>query len=307
MTNFDAPTWSLLALALAAAPASAGSLEELDALPGWEDHGWGSAPTTDLVAIGREDDWFLYRPGDGPWSFLDTPVQSLVLAYRDDQLVAFRFEVERGIAKLFTKAYGPDSRSGLGERFWIGKRVKLEVRGTSATFTSTEALGTGTSLATTLGRTATTEAAKGTLAWLDTRPGFRDLAWGSGPLEGMQLVDGAPGGEAYYLRPDDKLAAGAYPLASIVYGYWRDQLFTVMLITPDHESTRGVLAGLEEAYGPATATDDGRTVWHGDRVELSLARSADSDQAGVVYFYKPIREALAAEEEAAAKQAADDL
>ena len=61
--------------------------------------------------------------------------------------------------------------------------------------------------------------------------GFRDLAWGSAPVEGMQTV--AEDGEHRFLaRPTDSLRIGRVVLTSITYVYQRDRLQAAVIELP---------------------------------------------------------------------------
>lgn len=287
-------------------PALAGS-EALDALEGWQERTWGSAPSAELVAVGRDDE-LVYYGLEGPQTFGPLDVTSVVLGYADDQLVAFRFEVEKGLSKSMKAEFGKASRRGVGEKYWIGERVKLAVNGPGATFTYTEQLGSGATLAGVMSDAVEGGATEqGSLDYLDTRPGWRDLAWGSQPADGMERVDGETGDEAYFIRETDKLAAGEYPLSTIGYGYYKGQLFSVMLMIPDYDSVRGIRSGLQDAYGAPSSEAGDVSTWSGERIELSLSYDADEDQGVAIYFYTAVREELEAAEAAAAAAAADDL
>jgi hypothetical protein len=292
----------LLASALAAdAP--------IDTINGWGKRTWGSFPSADLVAVGREDGIVFYALPEGDTPRLDKlDVSELVLGYQEDQLVAFRFEVERKLGKAMKNHFGKATRTGIGEAYWIGERVKLTVTGSVATFTFTEELGTGASLSTSMSRAVDGGATeKGSLDFLDTRPGWRDLAWASLPADGMERVDGEDGDEAYYIRDTDKLSAGQYPLTNIGYGYFKSQLFSVMLMIPDSDSLRGIRAGLVDAYGPPTNENGRNAAWRGQRVDLTLTFDTETNQGAVIYFYVPVRDQLDAAEAAAAETAAEDL
>lgn len=298
----------MLTLLLAlSAPALAGS-ERLDAVLGWGDHVWGSAPTADLVAVGKDEELVYYGLPEGERSYDGLPVHEVVLGYSEDQLVAFRFSVEKKAVKEMKGRFGRPSRKSATEKFWIGDGVKLTVAKNTATFTSTQALGRGAAVSSKITRVAKDGATeKGTLEYLDTRPGWRDLAWGSVPANGMERVDGEDGGEAYYVRDTDKLFAGDFPLSSIGYGYYQNQLFSVMLILPDYASFRGIRNGLEEAYGAPSVDEGSQLAWQGERVDLTLTFDEQREQGAAIYFYVPVREALEKAEAEAAQRAADDL
>lgn len=288
-------------------PAHAGN-EALDAVNGWAERAWGSAPTAELVAVGKEETLVYYGLPDETYDFQGLGVQEVVLGYNEDQLAAVRFTVDRRLAKEMKDRFGRASRKSTLDRIWIGETVKLTVTGSSATFTHTEALGRGATLNTAIKKAASDGATeRGTLLYLDTRPGWRDLAWASAPANGMERVDGEDAGEAYYIRDTDKLSAGEYPLTSIGYGYYDNQLFSVMLLIPDYASARGIKAALAEAYGEPTSDEEGKWAWRGDRVDLTLTVDPQTEEGAVIYFYVPLRIALQEAEDAAAQDAANDL
>lgn len=294
----------ITALSFLLSLAYAGS-DALDGVGGWGSHTWGSAPTAELEAVGKTGEVTYYAMPEGDRAFFDVPVQQVMLGYQEDRLVAFRFDIPKRAAKEMKGIFGAPGRSSGSEKFWFGEGIKLTASRDTATFSSTRDLGVGTAVHDDVARDGSTT--RGSLGYLDTRPGWRDLAWGSAPANGMEKVDGDPMGEAYYIRDSDKLAAGDYPLASIGYGYFRSQLFSVMLILPDYASYRGVRSGLEEAYGQPSAAEGDRLAWRGERIDLSLTFDPESEQGAVIYFYVPVRDELDAAEAEAAERAADDL
>ncbi len=62
-------------------------------------------------------------------------------------------------------------------------------------------------------------------------PGFRDLSWGSAPIEGMQLV-AEDGDHRFLSRPADVLRIGRVVLTSITYVYQRGRLQAAVIELP---------------------------------------------------------------------------
>ncbi|MHB1048407.1 MAG: hypothetical protein ACYC4P_20630 [Thermoanaerobaculia bacterium] len=91
-------------------------------------------------------------------------------------------------------------------------------------------------------------------------PGFRDLAWGSAPVEGMQLV--AENGEHRFLsRPTDSLRIGRAVLNSITYVYERGRLQAAVIELPV-SGFELLQRQLREDWGaPRTLKPDQKYAW----------------------------------------------
>ncbi|HMM35076.1 MAG TPA: hypothetical protein PKA62_10130 [Thermoanaerobaculia bacterium] len=97
--------------------------------------------------------------------------------------------------------------------------------------------------------------------------GFRDLTWGSAPVEGMQLV--AEDGEHRFLsRPTDSLRIGRAVLTSITYVYERGRLQAVVVELPA-SGFELLLRQLPEDWGPP------RTLKAGQKYAWSDMRAGD--------------------------------
>ena len=90
--------------------------------------------------------------------------------------------------------------------------------------------------------------------------GFRDLAWGSAPVEGMQLV--AEDGEHRFLsRPTDSLRIGRAVLNSITYVYERGRLQAAVVELPA-SGFEPLQRQLREDWGaPKTLKPDQKYAW----------------------------------------------
>lgn len=103
--------------------------------------------------------------------------------------------------------------------------------------------------------------------------GFRDLAWGSAPVEGMQLV--AEDGEHRFLsRPADPLRIGRVVLTSITYVYQRGRLQAAVIELPV-SGFEPLQRQLREDWGaPRTLKPDQKYAWAdaraGDEATLAI-------------------------------------
>ena len=90
--------------------------------------------------------------------------------------------------------------------------------------------------------------------------GFRDLAWGSAPVDGMQLV--AEDGEHRFLsRPTDSLRIGRAVLNSITYVYERGRLQATVIELPA-SGFELLQRQLREDWGaPRTLKPDQKYAW----------------------------------------------
>jgi len=90
--------------------------------------------------------------------------------------------------------------------------------------------------------------------------GFRDLAWGSAPVEGMKLVAG-DGEHRFLSRPTDSLTIGRVVLTSITYVYQRDRLQAAVIELPV-SGFELLQRQLREDWGtPRTLKPDQKYAW----------------------------------------------
>jgi hypothetical protein len=144
-------------------------------------------------------------------------------------------------------------------------------------------------------------ASMGTLAYLDERNGFRDVSFGGAPLLGMRLVED-DGDEKFYTRPADDLSVGNGALASISYGYYKSQLFSVNLNAEGLVNSRALLDTLEAAYGKPYQPNEfmQRYTWLGSSVNALYDENPINGDSHATIMNK----ALLAADQAAGKQKA---
>jgi hypothetical protein len=97
---------------------------------------------------------------------------------------------------------------------------------------------------------APTEPSLGSLAYLDFRNGFRDLKFGDPPTSDMVLKEEESGDTKYYARPRDDLSLGGAQLQRIIYGFYKDRFFWLLLETQGLVHSRAMLDVMRQAYGP---------------------------------------------------------
>lgn len=111
------------------------------------------------------------------------------------------------------------------------------------------------------------------LDFVSLPPGFRDLAWGSAPVEGMQLV--AEDGEHRFLsRSTDSLRIGRVVLTSITYVYQGGRLQAAVIELPV-SGFEPLQRQLREDWGaPRTLKPDQKYAWAdaraGDEATLAI-------------------------------------
>jgi len=111
------------------------------------------------------------------------------------------------------------------------------------------------------------------LDFVSLPPGFRDLAWGSAPVEGMQLV--AEDGEHRFLsRSTDSLRIGRVVLTSITYVYQGGRLQAAVIELPV-SGFEPLQRQLRDDWGaPRTLKPDQKYAWAdaraGDEATLAI-------------------------------------
>jgi len=147
---------------------------------------------------------------------------------------------------------------------------------------------------------------------LDAKNGFRDFKFGDDVSTFKDLVEveiGKDGLTKFYSITDDKLAIGTNELEKIVYGFYKDVLFTIMITTKGYSSSRGVLQALQEQYG--AGSQENRFMekynWLGSKVWAFYEENSISKNAKIMFLSKPIVDQRTQDEKVSAKKASDDL
>lgn len=115
------------------------------------------------------------------------------------------------------------------------------------------------------------EVQMGSLEYLEARFGFRDAQCESSldKFKGMQLIEDY-GDEKYYRRKGENLTAGDARLQSIAYGFYKRQLFFILIKTSGLLNSRNFLTVLQAAYGSGFQPNQfmERYLWFSKKIEV---------------------------------------
>src|SRR5262249_55030527 len=89
---------------------------------------------------------------------------------------------------------------------------------------------------------------QGSLQYLDSKYGFRGLAFGSPPPKDMKVVEDH-GDIKYCQRPGEDLSIGGGRASRIVYGFYKNRFYWLLIETKALSDSRAVLDVLKQAYG----------------------------------------------------------
>jgi hypothetical protein len=135
--------------------------------------------------------------------------------------------------------------------------------------------------------------------------GFRGLRFGRERPSIPGLVQAYKEGAAtYYRRVGDSLQLGETRLSDILYGFWNDRFFTVVMRAENAEDYEALRQAYQAKYGPPRAipaTLEEELVWSWPEAQIALTR--DTEAGGVAVRYadaKILAEDLAAEAAAGA-------
>ena len=106
--------------------------------------------------------------------------------------------------------------------------------------------------------------------------GFNDLKWGAlrPDLKGLEQrqIDSELDEVLEYVRPADTLKIGQADLRTVIYAFWRDQLYTVTLWTQGPENYKALRNAAFSRFGKgAQVVDDGeKFLWSQDPTDVML-------------------------------------
>jgi hypothetical protein len=140
--------------------------------------------------------------------------------------------------------------------------------------------------------------------------GFRGIKWGTNvsALSDMRLAEDN-GEEKYYQRMNDKMQIGDTELERIVYGFYKDRFFVVIVTCRHHTNFVRLKETLFQLYGRGYAPTPSveKYYWMGDNVNVVLDFK-ETPQKGLIWFsYKPILEEEQRDLKASGKKGAGDL
>ena len=146
-----------------------------------------------------------------------------------------------------------------------------------------------------LGAVALLAAASGARAFQNEPGGFRGLEWGEriGQMQGMALhKKGKVGGVALevYSRENDEMRYGEAELTKLLYGFYKDQLYMVSLVTSTPSDYRALKEEAFRRFGEPTVGLDNidKYKWKGDDVVVLLQYELFEERCVFVYYYRPI-------------------
>ncbi|MGD9504362.1 MAG: hypothetical protein AB7W37_05605 [Syntrophobacteraceae bacterium] len=139
---------------------------------------------------------------------------------------------------------------------------------------------------------------------------FRGLRWGSasGELPGATLAS-KDGSYAFFTSKDEKQDIGDAEVEKIVYGYYKDRLFSVMVYYKSLPNFLKLKDIYSQQYGPPDRPNEymDKYFWNGETVDIFIAYEDIRAEGKISYMYKPIEKEIEADEKLEAKQGARDL
>lgn len=117
--------------------------------------------------------------------------------------------------------------------------------------------------------------------------GFRGLRFGRErpSIQGLSLAY-KEGAATYYRRQGDSLQLGETRLSDILYGFWNDRFFTVVMRAENAEDYEALRQAYQSKYGPPraiAATLEEELVWSWPQAQIALTR--DMEAGGVAVRY----------------------
>jgi hypothetical protein len=121
------------------------------------------------------------------------------------------------------------------------------------------------------------------------KDGFGELRWGMevtgiGGLE-KKYIDSGLKDVIEYIRPNDRLKLGEASLKSVVYAFWRDQLYTVTVWTQGQEDYRALRQVVFNQFGRGTRPDRSieRYLWSDGPADAML-KYTNENQYGMLWM-----------------------
>jgi len=148
----------------------------------------------------------------------------------------------------------------------------------------------------------------GTVAYLDARNGFRGVKFGEPPKPGMVLIENDDNSK-FYRRESDDMTMGSGRCSEIVYGFYKNQLYTVLLKTKGIIDSQALLGSLRAAYGSGDQPNEylDRYFWRGTFVRVIYDENVITHGASAVLDCIAISAQKEADEKAAAARSGGNL
>ena len=119
--------------------------------------------------------------------------------------------------------------------------------------------------------------------------GLGDLKWGSrlANIRGLEIKQTESGliDVIEYVRPKDPLKLGDTALKTVVYAFWRDQIYTVSIWTQGQENYKALRDSAFAQFGKGTRIDGSskRYLWTNDTTDVMLKYNHDG-QYGLLWM-----------------------
>ena len=131
----------------------------------------------------------------------------------------------------------------------------------------------------------------GSLAYLDSRYGFRDLKFEQSVESSKDMVLVEDDGDLkFYTRKNDNLELGGAKLKLIEYGFYKGKFATVTITADGEADAAALLKSLETDYGPARKSPRNVTkyYWFGQKVLVDYMSYAPG-RASAAMWSKPLQ------------------
>jgi hypothetical protein len=121
------------------------------------------------------------------------------------------------------------------------------------------------------------------------KDGLADMKWGlsRAGVRGLKIrqTDSGLQDVIEYVRPGDSLKLGGATLKTVVYAFWRDQLYTVSIWTQGRENFKALRDSAFEHFGQGTRIDGSgeKYLWSNRNTDIMLKYTRD-DQFGLLWM-----------------------
>lgn len=121
------------------------------------------------------------------------------------------------------------------------------------------------------------------------KDGLADMKWGTlrNTVRGLQIkqTDSGLKDVIEYVRPDDLLQLGGATLVTVVYAFWRDQLYTISIWTQGPEDFKALRHTAFQHFGKGARIDGSglKYLWSISNTDLMLKYGSD-DQYGLLWM-----------------------
>ena len=121
---------------------------------------------------------------------------------------------------------------------------------------------------------------------------FRGIKWGSptADLRDMKLL-AEDGDLKFYEKTNDRMQIGDADVERIVYGFYKDRFYNVMIYFSSPASYNRIQETLSDTFGEPFQPNESekKLFWNGERVNLLLHFDEATNTGRVTYLYKPIQ------------------